>query len=266
MSSSNLSTAEAKAKGLPGHDVYRCYSHLLYHSDINRDAGVRSLCREALKAFSDTVMIERRHALSEEQIARKIARKKWLHAGGLVAGLDPPSPATFAQLEWMNFENLKIAAGFELTLKAMLLEKNYIVLEIDDHDQAYEKLSKLQKQRPIEKAALFAIDGYRFDGQSNYLPGLRSTSLKFSTIVQKPHYRAALGLSPCDLDLINEFRNLRNQIHFPGDPIIIVDDPPKLRAITDFVVDFINQEIISRFNQLAAKHERWNGSELQPLS
>ena len=95
----NLSTAEAEAKGLPGHDVYRCYSHILYRSDINRDAGVRGLCREALKAFSDTVMIERRHALSEEQIARK----KWLHAGGLVAGLDPPStPATFALLEWMT--------------------------------------------------------------------------------------------------------------------------------------------------------------------
>jgi hypothetical protein len=212
MSTPHLSTADAKARGLSGFDVYR-YSHVLYLSEINRDAGVVRLCREALMAFSDTVLIHDRHALSAEQAETK----RWLAASGIAAGLAcPSSPITFARLEWINFENLKIAAGFELTLKAMLLEKDYILQEINDCDPAYKTLSGEQKQRPISKAELFLIDDYRHDGQRNYLPGLRPTSLKFSTIVQKPAYRAALGLPSYDLDLIDEFRDLRNQIHFPG--------------------------------------------------
>lgn len=256
----HLSTADAKTAELPGHDVYR-YSHVLYHDDINRDAGALYLCREALNAFSDTVMISRRHALSAEQLAVK----RYLATGGHVRGLNPPdSPETLEQSKWANFENLKVASGFELTLKAILLENNYIVQQIDERAPAYKALANKQKQIPIDKTVLFAIDGYRFDGHINYLPGLKETSLKFSTLVQQLDYRAALGLPPHDLDLIDEFRDLRNQIHFPGD----IANTPKLQAhptpIVDFVVSFINCEIVQRINRLAKK--RGDEREVQPLS
>ncbi len=252
----DLSTADAKARNLPGHDVFR-RSHLLYHDDINRNASVLYLCREALRAFSDTVMIAHRQRI----LAEVAEGRRYLAAGGPAAGLPPPtSPAIWAQFEWANFENLKVACGFELTLKAILIEKNFIAQEIDDR-APYKSLAIEQRQSPIERGRLMAIGGYRFDGKLNYLPGLRETSLKFFTLVQKPDYRNALALSPDDLDVIDEFRALRNQIHFPGDAI----ESPKLQAlhlralqpngpvspVADFVVNFINSEVVDRVNRVA---------------
>ena len=80
--SAHLSAADARKKGLPGSDVYRA-THIIYLDELHRDHGVVRLCREALKAFTDTVMIRHRLALSAEHAEAT----KWVAAGGLAAAV-----------------------------------------------------------------------------------------------------------------------------------------------------------------------------------
>lgn len=247
----HITTAEARAKGLPGHDVYK-YSHLLYHDDLNRDAGVVRLNVEALKAFSDTVMLAQRHQIAREQAAVK----EWLNEGGFAADLPYPwGEASVLAMEYANYENLKLASGFELHLKARLLARNYVVHKVDTKVPGCRDLAKEQDNRPISKHELFAVQQYHFDGRQNYLPGLKETSLRFSCLTDQPHYRAALALPSQHLDVICDFRSLRNQIHFPGD---IVEAPNMQNypgPIVEFVTTFINAEIIEWTNDLIAKHK-----------
>ena len=119
------------------------------------------MCHEALKAFHDTIMINGRNAIEAER-SNSYA---WIDAGNsLLTSALPPNPVTLATLEWMNFENLKIAAGFELALKAKLLENDYIVQKIGRSDARYNTIAIAQEQTPIKKSDIFAIDGFRFDG------------------------------------------------------------------------------------------------------
>ena len=156
----HITTDEAKRQQLPGFDVYR-YSHLLYHDDLNRDFGVVRLNVEAIKAFSDTVTVVQRHALAAEQAAVK----QWLAQGGFAANLPYPwGTASVASMEYVNYEHLKIASGFELHLKARLLARNYVLHEIDPKIPAYKSLTSEQADRPIAKRELFAIQPYHFDG------------------------------------------------------------------------------------------------------
>ena len=165
----HITTEEAKRQGLPGFDVYR-YTHLLYHDERNRDFGVVRLNVEALKAFSDTVTLAHRHALAAEQAAIK----KWLEKGGFKANLPVPwGEASNAIMEYVNFENMKIAAGFELHLKARLLARDFVLHEIDPKAAGYKALAEEQIDRPIAKREILAIQPYHFDGRQNYLPGLK---------------------------------------------------------------------------------------------
>jgi hypothetical protein len=118
----------------------------MYHDAVNRDFVVVQLNREALKAFSDTVIVSRRHELAAETAAFK----DYLARGGLASGESPPlGAATHAFMEYVNYENLKIACGFELHLKSRLVASDVVVHEIDDHSQDYKALAKEQKGRPI---------------------------------------------------------------------------------------------------------------------
>lgn len=247
----HIATEEAKKQSLPGFDVYR-YSHLLYHDDLNRDFGVVRLNVEALKAFSDTVTLTRRHSLSAEQAAVK----EWLDRGGIEAGLPFPwGEATRASMEYANYEHLKIASGFELHLKARLLARDYVLHEIDAKITGYKALAAEQFDRPIQKQELFAIQPYHFDGRQNYLPGLRAASLKFSWLTDNPAYRAALGLTDQQLDIIGDYRQLRNQVHFPGDIIDVPHIQAFPRPIIEFLAAFINDELVFRSNDLITKYK-----------
>jgi hypothetical protein len=254
----HITTEEAKRQGLPGFDTYR-YTHLLYHDDLNRDHGVFRLNEEALKAFSDTVSVTHRHALAAEQAAEK----EWLRKGGFNSDIPYPfGDVTGEKRKYLNYENLKIACGFELHLKARLLGRDFIVHEIDPKPQGCKSLAEEQRTRPITKRELFAVQPYRFDGNQNYLPGLKEGSIKFSWLTDKPTYRSALGLSGQQLDIIKDYRNLRNQIHFPGDIL----EAPNIRAypnpIIEFLVGFINSEIVNGSNALIVKHSM----HYQPLT
>ena len=247
----HISTEQAKQQGLPGSDVFRS-SHLRYHDPLNRDAGVVHLNVEALKAFSDTFLLTQLHQRRVEQKAVK----DWTDQGGFASDAPIPHiPATHSYMHHVNYENLKLASGFELHLKARLLANDFVVHEIDGRNSAYKNLAKVQEIRPISKAELFAIDSYRFDGKQNYLPGLKDTSLKFSKLTNETEYRKSLKLPDDYLDIIEDYRLLRNQIHFPGDIV----ESPNIQAypglISDFIANFVNVEIVAYSNALITKYQ-----------
>ena len=247
----HLSTEDAKKQALPGSDTFR-YSHLLYKDDFHRDFGAVRLNIEALKAFSDSITVGQRHELSADIEMEKL----WLAQGAFDSGLpDPWGSTSWKSLEYINYEHLKISSAFELHLKGRLLARNYVLHEIDAQLPLYKSLEKQQRTRPIEKDELLAISPYHFDGKQNYLPGLREGSLRFSLLTQKPAYRAALGLSDQELGIIEDYRLLRNQIHFPGDML----ETPNIRAfakpIIEFLSPFINIELIDWSNRLIVQHK-----------
>lgn len=246
----HITTEDAKRQDLPGFDVYR-NTHSFYFDDMHRDHGVIQLNLEALKAFSDTVTLACRHELA----ATQAAVREW-HKAGLAANLPPPlSQASIASMKFVNYENLKIASGFELHLKARLLGRDFVLHQIDSKAKGYKDLAAEQRFRPIPKSELIAINSYYFDGRQNYLPGLKEGSIKFSQMTDEPQYRSALGLSDEALDIIGDYRSLRNQIHLPGDFL----DTPHIRAyaqpIINFLTNFINAEIIHSSSQLIARHD-----------
>ena len=202
----DIPTAEAKLQVLPGSDVYR-YSHLLYNDDLHRDFGVVRLNIEALKAFSDSITVGQRHEL----MADRTATEEWIAKGGFQSGTpDPWGAISWKSLEYVNYEYLKIAAAFELHLKSRLLARNYVLHEIDSKSIEYRFLAMQQRTRPITRQELLAIHSYHFDGKQNYLPGLKDSTLGFSVLTQRPAYVAALGLSPRQMNIIEEYRVLMN--------------------------------------------------------
>jgi hypothetical protein len=247
----HITTEEAQRRQLPGHDVFR-YSHLLYRDGLHRDFGVVRLNGESLRAFSDTVMISERGLIEVEQAAVN----EWVKNGGFESGSPFPwGPALHDAMEYVNYENLKIASGFELHFKARLLGRDFIVHDIDSKVPGCTELAKEQTERPILKSELFAIHQYRFDGRQNYLPGLKESSLRFGWLTEKPAYRAALALSELQLDIVNEYRLLRNQIHFPGDIIVTPVIQAYGEPIVAFILDFINREVVDWSNELILRND-----------
>lgn len=224
--------------------------HSLYLNARLRDHAVVRLNFESLKAFCDTVIVGQRHQLALERLADKV----WDDSGGWDAGLDlPPAHSTWNMLEYLNFEYLKIASAFEIHLKARLLSTDHVLHMIDRSSPIHKALAEEQRERPILKAEILSLSEFHFDGTKNYLPGLKNESIKFSWLTDLPKYRAALNLSHHQLDIVQDYRRLRNEIHFPG----AVLDSPNISAypgpISDFLVGFINQEIINWSNRLSAK-------------
>lgn len=247
----HISTEEAKKQNLPGSDVFR-FSHLLYNDPLHRNAGVVHLNVEAYKAFSDTIILGQRHALAAEHEAVE----EWLKAGDVVSGMPYPwGTVTFAYTNYVNYENFKIACGFELHLKARLLAKDFVIHEIDGRQPDYKSLAKEQETRPIPKGELFAISSYYFDGQQNYLPGLKDKSLKYSKLTDELKYREVLDLADDHLNIIKDYRNLRNQIHLPGDIIKTPNLQSYPGAVVEFITSFVNTEIVVYTNELIERSQ-----------
>ena len=252
----HISTAEAKARGLPGHDTFR-FSHLMYHDPVNRDYAVWYLCREALKAFNDTLMISQRGA----RLAEDLATEAWLARGGLTSGTYVDAPATYRWLEFINLEYLKISTGFELIAKSILIEKDYIVHEIDGKSEKYKPVARKQKTSPVSVSEVIEIDSYRFNGRINYLPGVTEASLRFGLILSEATYQSVINIPDADLKLINEFRTLRNQIHLPGDAIECPIMNAHSKSPIEFIVEFLNKWVIERGNLIndvrGFRGDRW---------
>lgn len=239
-----ISTAEARQQTLPGSNVFRPTS-FMYIDEAHRDWSAVRLNIEAVKAFSDTVAISER----DELAAHRVRVQDWIVKGALAAGLQYPwSAADHDTFEYMNYEYLKIACGFELHLKARLVSRGVVLHQLDRSDPKYRTLADEQRERPVSIAEMLAIQDFQFDGKQNFLPGLGSLSLKFSWLTDKPGYRNVLGLTQQQLDIVKDYRALRNLIHLPGDVV----DTPGIRAfgrpIIEFLLPFINVEIVEWSN------------------
>ncbi len=245
-----MPTADARQQKLRNSDTFR-FSHLLYLDDLHRDYGVVHLNTEARKAFLDTITVSQRQKLADE---RK-AVSDWYAAGGDSSGVVLPCPETMqAQGDSINYENLKIASGFELHLKARLLARGFVLHQLGAKNPAYRTLAAAQRQRPIARTEVLTISSYMFDGTHNYLPILSESSLKFSTLVTVPAYQAALSLPTGMVDVIDDYRVLRNQIHLPGDLIRARHIDRVGDAIGDLLAAFVNDEIVRVVNDLIARY------------
>lgn len=247
-----MTEEEARKQNLPGSDVF-LRTQLAYKTELNRDALIVYLNREAYKAFIDTITISHYPLLKEE--AEKTKRDIRVFP-----------PTIFRRIEHIDLENLKIAAGFELHLKACLLS-NDIVIHVIANKPPFEDLRKKQREEPVYKHELLAIEGFCYNGQLNILRGLTPKSLDFDQILNKPAYRLKLGKPQDFLDIVEDYRNLRNQIHLPGDPI----DAPHINQYTGnsfmrILVRFINEEIVEYNNRLIDKWKLNTASKLPPLT
>ena len=214
-------------------------THMLYFDELHRDHGAIMLCWQALEVLNDTILFGRRIELLEEH--RVI--NAWHDAGNSLAeSAPPPSPLIFARLKMYVLENLKIASAFELYVKARLIVAGYVVHLIRDTDP-WKALHAQQKTRPVLASEMTAVEPYINTQTDRYLPGLEGGSLPFSRILQKPEYVTALGLRADEIEIINEYRDLRNQIHLPGD----LKESPRMAAHGDplrFLLDFVNLRIV----------------------
>lgn len=234
-----LAEEEARRQNLPGSDVY-IRTQTAYKSELNRDALIVHLNREAYKTFRDTITIRNYRRLKKE--TERAIRNLRLY------------PVTFfRRIQYMDLENFKIAAGFELHLKACLLANN-VVIHVISNEPQFRHLRRKQRNEPVYNHELLAIEGFYYNGKLNILRGLTASSLDFNLILNTPSYRLQLGKSQDFLDIVEDYRNLRNQIHMPGDiveaPHINRYDGDSLRRL---LVQFINEEIVEYNNKLIDK-------------
>jgi hypothetical protein len=247
-----LTEEEARKQNLPGSDVF-LRTQLAYKTELNRDALIVHLNREAYKLFTDTIFIGQYPLLQNETEMLKSDIR-----------IFPPN--IFRRIEYIDLENFKIAAAFELHLKACLLA-NDIVIHVIVNTPVFADLRRKQRKEPVNKDELLAIEGFYYTGQLNILRGLTAQSLTFDTILNIPAYRQQLGKSQDFLDIVEDYRNLRNQIHLPGDAV----EAPHINmyegdTLMRLIVQFINEEIVAYNNKLIDKWGLNTSSRLSPLT
>lgn len=256
-----ISEAEARKNNLNG-----CYSFkrsgLAYKDDLHRDMFAISLYHEAYKIFLSSILISRYNIFKEE--ARKFQES--LNNGTHDMSTYQMSTTRSQRIEYINLENFYIATGFELSLKSRLLENNYLINCLEGRGK-FKSLRKMQKERPVHKDELFAISGYFYDEilQRNELVGITEESLNFKLICTEVNYSNTFNLSADLLSIIEDYRNLRNQIHLPGDFPVTPNLSRLGDTATPLIINFINTEIVDRANILNNRH-RLKYSELERLS
>jgi hypothetical protein len=166
---------------LPGSDVFIA-TQLAYKNEINRDGLVVRLNNEAYKIFLSSELIRNYSQISIEQ--EKVKRE--LETGTFNLETYVLSESSIRLMQYQNLEKFYIAAGFELHFKALLLQKDFVVNIFEDVGK-FKDLYKLQGKTPIHKNEIFKISGYFYDDVKglNILPGITSSSLKFSTICKE---------------------------------------------------------------------------------
>ena len=89
--------------------------------------------------------------------------------------------------------------------------------------------------------------------QINILHGLTEESLSFKTICNSQNYIASLNISNDILGVVENYRNLRNQIHLPGDTC----ETPNIERLggsaTELMINFINDRIVENSNNIIGK-------------
>lgn len=245
-----IPTQEAKERQLSGWDSYKPI-HFAYLNDVNRDHFAVTLNLEAYKVFNLSVTLRHFRELKAEadQVKQQIGN------GTFNFFTDQISALRARQHEFMNLEFFYIAAGFEMAFKSLLMQSNFIVNEIDNGQ--FRDLQARQKARPIHKDEFFELSKSHYDleKQQNFFPGLTTKSLSFRTICTKPAYIQVLHISNDLAGVVDDYRNLRNEIHLPGGTVTAPNlDRLGDRAI-ELLIEFINQRIVLNTNQLIQRHD-----------
>ena len=93
---------------------------------------------------------------------------------------------------------------------------------------------------------------------------MTAQSLGFNKICNSSNYVSALNISNDIMDMVEDYRNLRNQIHLPGDNC----ETPNINRIgenaTELMIDFINERIVDNSNSLI-RHYNFNFLPLTKL-
>ncbi len=246
-----LSEFEARQKNLSGCDVFKRIQ-LAYKDNLNRDHFVVSLNREALKIFNLSVTLgqHRQLKIQSEQT------KKELLDGTFVIQKYQISMEQWKLMEYMNLEYFYIATGFELHFKSWLLQNDYIV-NVIDKNEPFKALKNEQFKRPVTKEEFFTIGDFKYDTikQINILQGITEQSLSFNTICNESDYVNVLTVSNDIIGMVEDYRNLRNQIHLPGD----ICETPNITRIgenaIEKLIDFINERVVENSNRLIEQYE-----------
>ncbi|WP_353170214.1 hypothetical protein [Flavobacterium sp.] len=251
---------EARQRNLSGCDVFK-RTQLAYKDNFNRDHFVVSLNIEALKIFNLSVTLgqHRQLKIQSEQT------KKELLVGTFDIHKYQISVEQWRLMKFINLEFFYIATGFELHFKSWLLQNDYVV-NVIDKSEPFKNLKNEQFKRPITKEEFFNFGSFKYDTikQINILQGITEQSLSFNTICNETDYANALTVSSDIIGMVEDYRNLRNQIHLPGD----ICDTPNITRIgenaTDKLIDFINERVVENSNRII-KQYKFNFENLQKL-
>jgi hypothetical protein len=217
-------------------------SHVIY-KDNHRNWGVAYLNTQAYKILKDTILFTQvKEFMKETEQSKK----------NIGTGIYIPTPIITTYVHNIVLENLKVAAALEIHLKARLLKEGYILQLINKGERynRFKELRKKQETQPISVDEYFDIDDYHFDGNVNRLIGLSENSINFDRILNKVGYRDALKIRDNNiLQIIDDYRNLRNQIHLPDIGAEIeykYNGSDRVKKI----IEFVNIEIICCTNDL----------------
>lgn len=242
---------EAKERGLSGWDCF-VRSQLAYKDEINRDRFVISLNIEALKLLKLSV----RFGEFAQYKADLLNERRQNRLNPDFFRNHRASDIVRRSFEYMNIEFFYIATALELHFKAWLLQKNYIV-NIIEQSEPFRELKDAQKSRPINKTELFDLVDYQYDTEKkrNVLKGISNESLAFKTICKKEGYIKALDISEEVKLIVDDYRNLRNQIHLPGDFCASPTISKMGEKATEVMIDFINERVVMNSNDLIRKYK-----------
>lgn len=250
-----ITSKQAITLGLAGSDSW-LYSHLRYLDTHHRERGAADLYLEAHFALMDTYAITHREVLRGEYFLMM----RWFETLSKLEGKStekaPVCPYIGKRRRVINFENLKIASALEIFIKGVLLESGFVVHRINGKVSHHDckELAKDQHFRPIAVGELLAACPFYFDEimRQNYWPILKDETLNFSTVLMKD-YLDVISLGSAERFFLEKYRKLRNEIHFPSQPMGIGMLMNDFLSDVDFLVRFANSHMAARFNSINVK-------------
>jgi len=149
---------------------------------------------------------------------------------------------------------MRICTSFENYMKAVLIEKGFVIHQIDKRalDSRYRHLAKEQKTRPIKSSEIKEAEGLKYKRGNGYdFKSLKTHTLSMSFLLSKEKYVAAHKLNPYLIGMLTKINKHRNTLH-----CLIGDSSMYSEAILDeyaYMKNFVNTHIVARHDKLKSK-------------
>jgi hypothetical protein len=145
---------------------------------------------------------------------------------------------------------IKISTCFENYIKARLLLNGYVIHAIRRDMKGYENLAKQQRTMPVTISDLKSVEGYVYDPKLgvNTLRGISPHTLTYSLLIGNQNYIATHGVPQGIIDILNQYNETRNTLHFLGSTSSRYDR--RLLQEIDALIDYINQHLVTTHNAL----------------